>query len=305
MLPFLARRLAYNAFVLIGVAFLVFALVHLASDPARALLPVNTPEDVVAAFRQERGMDQPIPVQFLRFLAGAVAGDFGESLRFRQPALGIVLERLPPTLLLTGLGLVVSLSIAVPLGIAAALRQGTWVDHVARFLALLGQAIPSFILAPALILLFAVGRRWLPVSGTGGPEHLVLPAVVIGAASAASLLRVLRSSLLEVYRRDHIRTAAAKGLAPGAVLRRHAMRNAAIPVVTFLAFDVAAIMSGVVIVEVVFAYPGMGRLAYQAITNRDIPVIQAFVFVAGLTIVTVNMLLDVVYTWLDPRIRVS
>jgi peptide/nickel transport system permease protein len=250
-------------------------------------------------------MDQPIPVQFLRFLAGAVTGDFGESLRFRQPALGVVLERLPATLMLTGLGLVVSLSIALPLGIVAALRHGTWIDHLARFVALLGQAIPSFILAPALILLFAVGLRWLPVSGTGGPEHLVLPAVVIGAASAASLLRVLRSSLLEVYRRDHIRTAAAKGLGPDAILRRHAMRNAAIPVVTFLAFDIAAIMSGVVIVEVVFAYPGMGRLAYQAITNRDIPVIQAFVFVAGLTIVTVNMLLDVVYTWLDPRIRVG
>ncbi len=305
MATFLARRLLYNAFVLVGVSFLVFALVFLASDPARALLPLNTPEEVVAAFRHERGLDQPIPIQFLRFLGSAMTGDFGESLRFRQPAMAVVMERLPATLMLTGLGLLVSLSIAVPLGVLAALRQGTWVDHLARSLAILGQAIPNFILAPALILLFAVGLRLLPVSGTGGPEHLILPAVVIGAASAASLLRVLRSSLLEVYRRDHIRTAFAKGLGPQAVLRRHAMRNAAIPVITFLAFDVAAIMSGVVIVEVVFAYPGMGRLAYQAISNRDIPVIQAFVFVAGLTIVTVNMLLDIAYSWLDPRIRVS
>jgi peptide/nickel transport system permease protein len=304
MLTFLARRLTYNAFVLLGVSFLVFSLVYLGGDPARAQLPIHTPPEQVESFRESRGLNQPIPIQFVDFVVRAVQGDFGQSLRFRQPAMGLVLERLPATLTLAALGVLTALVIAIPLGTIAAVRRGTWIDHAARTLALLGQAVPSFVLAPVLILILAVTLRLLPVSGTGGPEHLVMPALAVGFASAAGLMRILRSSLLEVFRQDYIRTAEAKGLQPPIVLGRHAFKNAAIPVVTFLAFDIAAIMSGVVIVEVIFAYPGMGRLAFQAIANRDLPVIQAFVFLSGLTIVTANMLLDVVYTWLDPRIRV-
>jgi len=283
---------------------LVFSLVFLTGDPARAQLPIHTPPEVVEAFRRTRGLDRPIPVQFVDFVARALQGDFGQSLRFRQPAMPLVLERLPATLTLASLGLLVSLAIALPLGTVAAVRRGSWVDHVARSVALVGQAVPGFVLAPILILILAVSLRLLPVSGTGGAEHLLMPAVVVGVGSAAGLTRILRSSLLEVFRQDYIRTAEAKGLAPTRVLTRHAFKNAAIPVVTFLAFDVAAIMSGVVIVEVIFAYPGMGRLAFQAIANRDLPIIQAFVFISGLTIVTANMLLDLLYTWLDPRIRV-
>jgi peptide/nickel transport system permease protein len=258
---------------------------------------------VVDAFRHQHGLDRPIAVQYLDFLAHAVQGDFGTSLRYGQPALGVVLERLPATLALGGVGVLIALLIAVPLGIAAARRQGGHIDRFARGVALAGQAVPSFILAPLLIAVFAVALHWLPVSGSGGPAYLLLPALTIGLAASAGLIRILRSSLLEVYGRDHIRTARAKGLDEHAVMRRHALRLAAIPVVTFLALDVAAILSGVVVVEVIFAWPGMGRLAYTSITARDLPVIQAFVFVAALTIVIVNLLLDVLYGVLDPRIR--
>lgn len=305
MVAFVARRLAYNALVLVGVAFIVYALVLLASDPARALLPVTAPPEVVEAFRRSQGYDQPLPVQFVRFLGRALSGDFGTSTRFAEPALGLVLQRVPATLLLAGLGFVIAIAIALPLGAAAALRRGTWVDHGVRAAVTLGQAIPNFVVAQVLVLVVAVGWRALPVSGSGTPAHLVLPALVVGISSATGLTRILRSSLLEVYGRDYIRTAFAKGLSERAVLLRHALRNAAIPVVTFLAFDVAAVLSGVVIVERIFAYPGMGLLAIQAITNRDLPVIQAFVFVTGAVIVTTNLLLDLAYGALDPRIRAA
>ena len=305
MLGFLVRRLVYNALVLVGVAFVVHALVLLTGDPVRALVPVSAPPSVVEDLRRAWGLDQPLPVQFVRFLGRALQGDFGTSTRFGEPALAVVLERVPLTLALGGLGVLVGLLIALPLGTLAAIRRGTWVDGVARAVAVAGQGIPTFVLGPVLVLVFAVGLRWLPVSGADGPASLVLPALVIGVATAAGLTRILRSALLDVYGRDFIRTARAKGLAERAVLRRHALRTASIPVVTYLAFDVAAILSGVVIVERVFQYPGMGLLAVQAITNRDIPVIQAFVFLAAVTIVTTNLLLDLVYLWLDPRIRVT
>ena len=304
MLAYLARRLLYNAFVLVGVAFLVYALVFLASDPVRALAPIDAPPEVLDAIRRSYGFDQPLPVQFVRFLGRAVQGDFGTSIRFGQPAMSVVLERVPLTLTLGVLGLGVASLIAVPLGVLAAVRRGSRLDAFARAVAVAGQGIPNFVLGPVLVLVFAVTLRWLPVSGAAGPSSFVLPALVVGVGSAAGLVRILRSSLLEVLGQEYIRTARAKGLSEGSVLARHAFRNAAIPVVTFLAFDVAALLSGIVVVERVFQYPGMGLLAVQAITNRDLPVIQAFVFLAALLIVTVNLVLDVVYTLLDPRVRV-
>ena len=302
---FLARRLLYNAFVLVGVAVVVHALVLLSGDPARAILPVTAPPELVASVRQHLGLDQPPPVQFALFLGRALTADFGDSTRFGVPALQVVLERVPPTLLLALLGLLISLGIALPLGTAAALRRGTWIDAGARTIAAIGQAVPNFVLAQILILVFAVTLRALPVSGIGTPAHLVMPGLVVGFASSAGLVRILRSALLEVYSREYIRTAFAKGLSERRVLLRHALRNAAIPVVTWLAFDVAGILSGIVIVERVFQYPGMGLLAFQAIANRDLPVIQAVVFLSGLAIVTTNMLLDVAYSRLDPRIRMA
>lgn len=304
MVGFIGRRLAYNALVLVGVAFVVYALVLLTSDPARALLPPTTPPEVIESFRRAHGYDQPFLVQFGLFLSRAVVGDFGNSIRYGEPALGVVLERVPATLALSVTGLAIALAIAVPLGVAAAMREGTWIDGLARGVIVTGSAVPNFVVAQVLILVVAVGLRALPVSGAGTPAHLVLPGLVVGLASSAGLVRILRSSLLDVFGREYIRTAYGKGLGERAVVIRHAIRNAAIPVVTFLAFDVASILSGVVIVERVFAYPGMGLLATQAVTNRDLPLIQALVFVSALTIVTANVLLDVVYVALDPRIRV-
>jgi peptide/nickel transport system permease protein len=305
MVAFLARRLAYNAFVLVGVAFVVHGLVLLTSDPARALLPPTTPAETIESFRRAHGYDQPFPIQFALFLSRAAGGDFGTSTRFGQPALDIVLERLPATLALSLLGLGIALVVAVPLGIAAAMREGSWVDHAARGVVVVGSGVPNFVVAQVLILVVAVGLGTLPVSGAGSAAHLVLPGLVVGLSSAAGFVRIIRSSLLDVFGHDYIRTAYAKGLSDRAVVVRHALRNAAIPIVTFLAFDLAAVLSGVIVVERVFAYPGMGLLATQAVTNRDLPLIQAFVFVAALTIVTVNVLLDVAYLVLDPRIRVG
>jgi len=305
MTSFLIRRLLANLIVIVGVAFVVFALVFLASDPARAVLPLDAPPAAVESVRLSLGFDQPIPVQFLGFLGRAIQGDFGASTRTLEPALGMVLARVPATLILGTAGVLVSLLISVPLGIAAAVRPGSSLDVLARTVAVAGQAVPGFVLGQVLILVFAVTWRILPVSGSGGLAHLVLPAVVIGLGSAAGLTRILRSSLLDELGRNYIRTARAKGLNPSRVVLGHALRNAAIPFVTFLAFDLAAILSGVIIVEVIFSYPGMGLLVVQAVTNRDVPVIQAFTFVAALTIVTVNLGLDVVYGLLDPRIRLG
>jgi peptide/nickel transport system permease protein len=305
MIGYVLRRLGHNVIVLVGVAFIVHALILLTSDPARALLPPTALPETVESFRRAHGLDQPFPVQFVAFLSRALRGDFGTSIRYDEPALGVVLERVPSTLALSLTGLLIAAAIAIPLGIGAALRPGAWVDAVARATAVVGSAVPNIVPAPVLILVLAVSIRALPVSGSGSVAHLVLPGLVVGLTSAAGLIRIIRSSLLDVLGREYIRTARAKGLRERWVISRHALRNAAIPVVTFLAFDAAAVLSGVVIVERVFAYPGMGLLAAQAVTTRDLPLIQAFVFVAALTIVTANLLLDLVYAWLDPRVRVA
>jgi peptide/nickel transport system permease protein len=305
MIGYVLRRLGHNVIVLVGVAFIVHALILLTSDPARALLPPTALPETVESFRRAHGLDQPFPVQFVAFLSRALRGDFGTSIRYDEPALGVVLERVPSTLALSLTGLLIAAAIAIPLGIGAALRPGAWVDAAARATAVVGSAVPNIVTAQVLILVLAVSIRALPVSGSGSVAHLVLPGLVVGLTSAAGLIRIIRSSLLDVLGREYIRTARAKGLRERWVISRHALRNAAIPVVTFLAFDAAAVLSGVVIVERVFAYPGMGLLAAQAVTTRDLPLIQAFVFVAALTIVTANLLLDLVYAWLDPRIRVA
>ena len=305
MIPFIGRRILFDVLVLVGVLFLVDVLVYLSGDPVRALVPPSAGPEVIERVRVLYGFDQPLPVQFVRFLSRAVQGDFGTSVRFGTPALGVVLERVPLTLLLGLSGLLIGLAIAVPLGMLAARRRGTWVDLTARGVAVVGQGVPNFVMGPVLVLLFAVSLGWLPVSGASSPSSLILPAVVVGLGAAAGLTRILRSALLEELGRDYVRTARAKGVSDRAVVRRHALRNAAIPVVTFLAFDIAALLSGIVVVERVFQYPGMGLLATQAITNRDIPVIQAFVFLAALMIVTTNLLLDVAYAVIDPRVRVG
>jgi peptide/nickel transport system permease protein len=302
---YLFQRLIQGVLVLLGVTTIVFALTFVAGDPASTLAPLDTTPAELEAFRHNMGLDRPVPVQYLDFLAHAVRGDFGMSYSSHEPAMGVVLERLPATLRLTGAAVLFALIVAVPLGLLAAMNHDSWIDSAARFFAFLGQSIPVFLLGMVLILVFAVGLRWLPSSGGESWKSLILPAISIGAFSAAVLARLLRSSLLEVLSQEYIRTAYAKGLGGRTVVVRHALRNAALPFVTMLGLQVGFLLSGAVVAETIFAYPGMGRLAVEAISRKDVPVIQSFVTIAAVIVIAANLFVDLLYTRIDPRIRLS
>jgi peptide/nickel transport system permease protein len=249
------------------------------------------------------GFNRPLPVQYFYFLSRAVRGDFGYSYHYRTDAMRIVLERMPATLRLTFGALLVALVVAIPAGIFAALKQGKVSDVIVRMAVLLGQAVPGFWLALMLMLLFGVRLRWLPVSGAEGWQSLILPAVVAGSFSMATITRLLRCNLLDTLSENYIQTARGKGLSERTVTTRHALKNAAIPVITVIGLQMGWLLGGAVISEVVFAYPGMGRLAVTAIGYRDVPVIQSFVAITAVIVVTINLSVDIVYSWLDPRIR--
>ena len=300
---YIAHRLLHGVFVLFGISTVVFALTWLTGDPASVLLPVNTPPDQVEVFRHQMGFDQPLPVQYLAFLGRAVHGDFGVSFRNRTAALPLVLSRLPVTLKLMASALLFAVLVALPLGMLAAAFHDKPPDYLARFVALFGQSVATPWLGIMLIFVFAVNLRWLPSSGAAQPQSIILPAIVAGAYSAAGLTRLLRSSLLEVLSNEYIRTARAKGLTMWMVMWRHALKNAAIPFITFLGF--VGIDTTYYIAEAMFAYPGMSRLAVEAITTRDVPVIQVFVLLAGALVVVVNFVADLLYAWLDPRIQLA
>lgn len=302
-MKYILQRLAQGLLVLLGVTTIVFALTFVAGDPVATLAPLEaTPEERVA-FAHNMGLDRPIPVQYVDFLAHAARGDFGMSYSSHEPAMGEVLDRLPATILLTTAAVLFALVVSVPLGLLAAINHDEWIDVVARFFAFLGQSIPVFLLGVVLIIVFGVDLHWLPSSGTGSWKHLVMPAVAVGSFSAAVLARLLRSSLLEVLSQDYIRTAYAKGLRGRVVVVRHALRNAALPFITMLGLQVGFLLSGAVVAETIFAYPGVGRLAVEAISRKDVPVIQSFVIVAALIVIVANLFVDLVYTRIDPRIR--
>jgi peptide/nickel transport system permease protein len=302
---YLAQRLVQGVLVLLGVTTIVFGLTFLAGDPAASLAPLESTPEEREAFRHNMGLDRPVPVQYADFLAHAVRGDFGSSYGSKEPAMGIVLERLPATLRLTAMAVVFALVVSIPLGLLAAMHHDGWVDVAARLFAFVGQSIPVFLLGMVLILVFGVALRWLPSSGAESWQSLIMPAVSVGSFSAAVLARLLRSSLLEVLGQEYIRTAYAKGLRGRAVIIRHALRNAALPFITMLGLQVGFLLSGAVVAETIFAYPGVGRLAVDAISRKDVPVIQAFVSVAAVIVVLANLLVDLAYTRIDPRIRLS
>jgi peptide/nickel transport system permease protein len=304
-MSYLTQRLIHGAFVLLGVTAVVFGLTFLTGDPTSVLVPLNTSQEEMDRFRHDMGLDRPVPVQYLEFLSRALHGDFGDSFRHHEPAMGLVFERVPATLRLSAVALMFALAISIPLGTLAALNHRRPLDALCRMMALLGQSIPSFWLAIVLILIFSVYLHWLPSSGAENWQSLLLPGLTVGAASAATLARLLRSSLLEVLTQDYIRTAYAKGLSRRAMLVRHAMRNAALPVLSYLALQVVFVLSNAVVVESIFAYPGMGRLAVESIATRDVPVIQAFVTLAAVVVVFVNIGVDLAYVRLDPRIRLG
>jgi peptide/nickel transport system permease protein len=305
VLRYLIRRGLHSLVVLVGVSLLVFILMRLTGDPVFLLLPPDASQEQVDRLRENLGLDEPIPVQYGRFLVNALQGDFGTSYRTGQPAMEMVLDRVPATLALASVAAAITIIIAVPVGIVSAKYRHTWVDDVGRGIALLGQAVPSFWLGIMLILIFSVRLGWLPPFGTGSWKHLILPGITLGAYSAAIISRLLRSTLLEVLNADYIRTARAKGLSDQSVLYRHALQNAALPVVTMFGLQVGVLFGGAVITEFVFAYPGMGRLVLQAIGNRDFAVVQAFVLLVTVIIIAANVMVDLLYAVLDPRIKVQ
>jgi peptide/nickel transport system permease protein len=303
MFTVFVRRAVRLVVVLVGVSLVTFAILHVSGDPVSLMMP-EAPEADRAALRLSMGFDDPIPVQFVRFVGNIARGDFGHSFFHREPALPLVLERMPTTLLLTVLAMALSLSIAVPVGIASAVRRNSTFDHTATLVVFLGTSMPVFWTGIMLILLFAVQLRWLPVSGWESWMALVLPAVTLATFSTPLLLRIVRSSMLEVISLDYVRTARAKGVSERFVIWRHALVNAALPLVTVAGLQFGLLLGGAVITETVFAVPGVGRLIVGAIRQLDFPIVQAGVFLLALIVVLVNFAVDMLYIYLNPQIRV-
>ena len=285
---------------------MVFGLLHLTpGDPASLILGEQATPEQIRDLRRALGLDEPLVTQYARFLGHAVQGDFGVSIRAQRPTLDVVLERLPATLLLTAGAFTFALCVGMPIGVVSAVKRLSIWDHGSMALALMGQSMPVFWLGLMLIIVFSVHLRWLPVSGAGTAQHLVLPAVTLGTFLIGLIIRLTRSSMLDVLGQDYVRTARAKGLAEWSVIVRHALRNAMIPVVTLLGLQLGILLGGAVITETVFAWPGVGMVTVTAIHQRDYPVVQCAVFISAVLVVSINWAVDVLYHFLDPRIRVA
>jgi peptide/nickel transport system permease protein len=296
-------RLVQSLIVVLVVVTVVFIVTRATGDPITLLAPIDATQADIERIQRAEGLKDPLYQQYVRFLWHAAHLDLGTSFRTRQPASEEVARRLGPTLQLGAAAIAISLLIGIPVGVLSAVRRGSVFDLLARLLALLGQALPNFWLGLMLILLFAVRLNWLPTGGTGGIRHLILPAFTLGAASGAAVVRLTRSGMLEVMSSDFIRTARAKGLRERVIIGRHAMRLALFPVITILGLQVGQVIAGAIIVETVFAWPGIGRLMIQSINSSDYPVVQAGVLYIASAIVLANALVDVCYGVLDPRIR--
>lgn len=305
MLAHVLRRLWSTVTVAVGVAAVIFVLLHLSGDPVGLMVPADAPPEVMEDTRRALGLDRPLPEQFISYLWRAATGELGTSLRHNRPVAQLIGERLPRTMLLATAALVLAVALAIPAGVVSALRRGTMVDRVIMVLSVAGQAVPIFWLALMLIWLFAVRLEWLPVFGSGTPAHLVLPAVSLSTIVLGRLARLVRSSMLEVLEQDYVRTARAKGLAEAHVVLRHALKNAAIPIVTVVGLQFAQLLGGAVVTETVFAWPGVGALAAEAVFNRDFPVVQGVTLVISLIFVGANLAVDLSYVALNPRIRLG
>jgi peptide/nickel transport system permease protein len=305
MLHYLVKRLLLAALTVLIVLVIVFVVARAVGDPVTLFAPFDASQAQINALKHQLGFDQPLWRQFLSFVWDSVRGDFGTSFRTGQPALSTVINRLPATVLLSSGGMIFALAVGVPLGIIAAVKRGTASDTLVRLVALAGQALPSFWLGLILILIFAVKLRWLPAGGYGRWQNLILPSITLGAFTAAITMRLLRSALLDVLGADYVRTARAKGLRRRTVLRRHALRNALLPVVTAIGIQLGTLLAGTVIVETIFAWPGMGRLVIQSIESSDYSVVETAVILTSTWIVLLNLLIDVVYMWLDPRVKLG
>ncbi|MBV8912574.1 MAG: ABC transporter permease [Acetobacteraceae bacterium] len=325
MLGYVARRLIQGALVILGVTAITFFALHLGGDPTYLYVSEHASAADVQAMRAALGFDQPLPLQYARFLAGLLQGDLGASLTYKTGALGVVMGFLPATVELTVAAMLLAVGLAVPLGVLAALRRGTAWDGGVMLLGMLGQSVPSFWMGILLLLVFGLGLAWLPMSGhvpvllpllqgdlltavrnlPQGVLHLVLPAVTVCFFSLARNARLVRSSMLEALGQDFVRTARAKGLRESDVVIGHALRNAWLPVVTIIGLEFGFLLGGVVVVETIFAWPGVGRLIFNAINQRDIPLVQAAVIVLAIVFVLLNLLVDILYARLDPRVRLA
>jgi peptide/nickel transport system permease protein len=301
---YLVRRLWQSALTLVGVSILVFVILRvLPGDPARILLPDGAPQSAVDELNRHLGLKEPLPVQYAIFLRSVFRGDFGESFQYRAPAARVVRERLLATVHLALAAMTLTVGLGVSLGIVAAVRRGTGADYASTVLAVLGQSLPNFWLGIMLVLLFGVALRWLPTSGYASWRHLILPAVTLAAFPTALVVRLTRSSMLEILGKDYIRTGRAKGLTERLVILRHALRNATVPVLTVVGLQIGTLLGGAVITEFVFAWPGMGKLLVDAIAFRDFPVLQTVLILSATIFVAINLLVDLLYTVIDPRIR--
>jgi peptide/nickel transport system permease protein len=303
MITFIARRLVLSLISVLGASFVIFVISRLSGDPVTLMLPPSAPEDLVVSTRAELGLDKPLFHQYWIFLNRALHGDFGNSYHWEVPALQVVLDRLPATIELALAGLCFAIVVAVPLGVLSAVHRGGWIDYVARLFAMLGQAMPSFWLGLLLIVVFAVELGWLPAFGYGGISHLIMPAVALGWYPVAAMTRMLRSSMLDVLDSDYILVERSLGISSQTVIWKYALRNAAVPLITIIGVYFATMLSGAFIVEVVFAWPGLGRAVVDAVLSRDFPVVQAGVLVIATLFVASNLVVDLSYGIIDPRIR--
>jgi len=299
---FVLERILQAMLTLVVLSLIVFALARLSGDPASLMVPMEASEQDIARLRASLGLDSSLPVQYWHFVVNAIQGDFGRSIKWDRPVLEMLLDRFPATVVLTLSSMVFGLALALPVGIWTAVKRDTWFDHVGKLVALVGQSMPTFWFGILLILFFALWLPILPTSGYGTVAHLVLPTVTLGTFVAASIMRVTRSAMLDALEMDFVRTARSKGVPEWRVVLVHALKNAAIPILTITALQAATILRGAVVTETVFSWPGVGKIAIDAVYARDFPMVQASVLLMGVVFLAANLAVDLAYVWLDPRI---
>lgn len=305
MFNYTLKRLGLAALVALAVSALAFVLLRLSGDVAIAIAGEGARAEDIAAVRQQYGLDRPLVVQYFDWLGKTLAGDFGQSLYFRTPVFDLIITKIQTTIVLAVLSILFALGLSLPLGIMAAVWQNSWIDRLCLWIAVAGQALPNFFFALCLVMVFSIGLGWLPVSGADSWEHFIMPTVALGYYVTPPFMRLVRAGMIEVLNADYIRTARAKGLPPVTVILRHALRNALVPVVALTAVQLGFLLGGSIVIETVFALDGLGYLAYQAIAQKDFPVIQAVLMLLSVGYVGLTLLADLVNAWLDPRIRVG
>lgn len=303
MKRYIIKRLWLGLLTLIGVSMIIFIAVRLSGDPVLLLVAPDATDQEIEQMKVELGLDKPVPVQYIIFMKNSLKGDFGRSTRYRRPALELVLNRLPATIQLALLAFMVSITLGITIGVTSVTKSGSWFDFLGKAFAMMGQAMPEFWIGIMAMLVFSVQLGWLPTSGRGGIEHLVLPSITLGWFSAASIMRLTRSSMLQVMGSEYIKTARLKGNPERVVVWRHALRNALIPIVAMGGMQLGRLLGGAVIVETIFGWPGLGQLILEAISTRDYSVVQTGVFITSAIFILLNLTVDLTYGIIDPRIR--